>query len=138
MAAAASTTKGVYILEKRVIKRSIFGLLAAAFSTESKILVTIECSNVFSTWIFNCPAVLMQPEVTASPGLAFTGTGSPVIGEVSKRLSPSIMMPSKGIRSPGRTIRISPHCASSAGSSFVESPVTKLTVSGRRSTASMI
>ena len=35
-----------------------------------------------------------------------TGTGSPVIGEVSNRLSPSITMPSRGIRSPGRIRRI--------------------------------
>lgn len=35
VARARSTTNGVYTREKRVIKRSIFGLLAAAFSTES-------------------------------------------------------------------------------------------------------
>ena len=69
----------------------------------------------FSTCIFSWPEVLTQPEITLLPGPTPTGTGSPVTGEVSIRLSPSTITPSRGIRSPGRTSRMSPTWASSAG-----------------------
>ena len=121
-----------------MIKRSIFGLLAAAFSTESRIFVTMESSSAFSTRILRRPEVFTQPEITLSPIPAATGTGSPVTGEVSIRLSPSMIVPSSGIRSPGRTSRRSPGLACSAGITCTSLPCTRLTTSGRRSTASMI
>ena len=114
VARARSTTNGVYTREKRVIKRSIFGLLAAAFSTESMILVTIDSSSTFSTLILITPEVFKHPEVTSVPTETETGMGSPVTGEVSIIVSPSVMIPSNGIRSPGRTNKISPISASSA------------------------
>ena len=135
---AKNTTNGVYTLAKRVINLSIFGLLAAAFSTESRILVTIDSSRIFSTRIFNCPDVLTHPETILSPVFAITGTGSPVTGEVSIRLSPSMITPSNGIRSPGRTKRISPTFASSASIIRTSFPMTRLTTSGLKSTASII
>ncbi len=120
------------------MKRSMVGLLAAAFSTLSRIRVTMDSSRTFSTRIFSIPEVFTQPETTSSPYLRFTGTGSPVTGEVSTRLSPSITTPSRGIRSPTRTSRMSPTCASAAGITFTSSPTSRLTTSGRRSTASII
>ena len=139
VANAINTTNGVYTREKRVIKRSIFGLLAAAFSTESMILVTIDSSNTFSTLILITPEVFRHPEVTSVPSKPDIGTGSPVTGDVSIIVSPSVITPSKGIRSPGRTNRISPISASSA--SITEtSPCsfTRFTTSGRISITSMI
>ena len=50
------------------MKRSIFGLLAAAFSTESIIRVTIDSSSGFSTFILISPEVLTHPEITEDPG----------------------------------------------------------------------
>ena len=61
--------KACILLENLVIKRSIFGLLAAAFSTESRIRVTIDSDNGFSTRIFSCPEVFTQPEVISSTGI---------------------------------------------------------------------
>ena len=63
MMRAANTTQGVYTFANLVMKRSIFGLLAAAFSMDSRIRETIDSDNGFSTRIFNCPEVLTQPEV---------------------------------------------------------------------------
>ena len=80
----------------------------------------------------------MQPLVTESPHFTLTGTGSPVIGEVSSRLSPSVTVLSSGILSPGRISRISPVRASSAAITEVPSDVIRVTVSGRISTASII
>ena len=137
-ATAAATTKGVYTRAKRVIKRSMVGLEAAAFSTLSRILVTMDSASTFSTRILSIPLVFTQPETISSPKARFTGTGSPVTGEVSTRLSPSITTPSKGMRSPARTKRISPTCTSSAGITFTSSPTSKFTTSGRISTASII
>ena len=42
---ANATTIGVYTREKRVMNRSIFGLDAAAFSTASKMRITMESFN---------------------------------------------------------------------------------------------
>ena len=138
MMTAAITTQGVYIFANLVIKRSIFGLLAAAFSMDSRIRETIDSDNGFSTRIFNWPDVLTQPDVMGSPTDTPTGTGSPVIGEVSSRLSPSMITPSSGTLSPGRINRISSTFASSAGMTVIFWSDTRFTTSGRISTASMI
>lgn len=49
------------------MNRSIFGLLAAAFSTLSRILVTMDSDRGFSTRMVRLPEVFTQPEVTLSP-----------------------------------------------------------------------
>ena len=113
-------------------------MLAAAFSTESRILLTMDSSNGFSTLIFSKPEVFTQPESTSVPTSTFIGTGSPVTAEVSKRLSPSTTMPSNGILSPALTSSTSPGFASFAGITLTSSPVTKFTTSGLRSMASII
>ena len=138
VAAARATTNGVYTRANFVIKRSACGLLAAAFSTESRILVTMDSESSFSTRIFKRPEVLTQPEVRVLPIVTDTGTGSPVIGEVSMRLSPSTTTPSRGMRSPGRICTIFPTAAEPAGISRTVPFSSRRTVSGRRSTASMI
>ena len=135
---ASITTIGVYILANFVMNLSILGFPAAAFSTESRMRVTMDSERGFSTLILISPCSLTQPEMTSVPGCADTGTGSPVTGEVSIRLSPSVITPSRGILSPGRTSRISPTPAFSAGIVCTWSPWTRFTVSGRISTASMI
>ena len=119
---ASITTIGVYTLANLVMNLSILGFPAAAFSTESRILVTIDSDSGFSTFIFRTPCWLMQPEMTFVPGAALTGTGSPVTGDVSKRLSPSTTIPSRGILSPGRTRSISPTLAFSDGMTWICSP----------------
>ena len=98
-----------------MIKRSIFGLRAAAFSTLSRMRCTMLSASMWVTRSLIAPSVLTQPEVALSPAATRTGTGSPVTAEVSRRLSPSTTSPSSGTRSPGRTRTMSPSCASSAG-----------------------
>ena len=99
---ANTTTIGVYTREKRVIKRSIFGFDAAAFSTASRIRITMESFNSCVTSKTMRPSTLMQPDITSVPTVALTGTGSPVTAAVSIRVVPSTTRPSNGIRSPGR------------------------------------
>ena len=91
---------------------SILGLLAAAFSTACKMRETIDSDKGFSTFILIAPEIFKQPEVIELFGAIFIGIGSPVTGDVSKRLSPSMTMPSTGILSPARTNKISPTLAS--------------------------
>ena len=61
------------------------------------------------------PMPLRQPPMTASPGFFATGSDSPVISASSTLERPSSTMPSVGIRSPGRTRRMSPTTTSSMG-----------------------
>ena len=65
---ARATTIGVYMRANLVMNLSIFGLPAAAFSTESRMRVTIDSDSGFVTRIFNTPCSFMQPEMTSVPG----------------------------------------------------------------------
>ena len=107
-ARARATTIGVYTRAKRVMNLSILGFDAAAFSTASRILVTMDSSRTLSTHIVIRPVSLMQPDINCVPGSARTGTGSPVTGAVLTRVSPSRIVPSRGIKSPGRTSIVQP------------------------------
>ena len=49
----------------------MFGLLAAACSTESKILLTMDSLKICWTRILSCPERLTQPESSSSPTTAF-------------------------------------------------------------------
>lgn len=77
----------------------------------------MDSESSFSTLIFKRPEVLTQPDVSWLPTFTDTGTGSPVIGDVSIRLSPSTTTPSSGMRSPGRISTILPTTAEPAGTS---------------------
>ena len=59
-----ATTIGVYTRAKRVMKRSILGLEDAAFSTASRILVTMDSSRTLSTRIVMRPDSLIQPDIS--------------------------------------------------------------------------
>ena len=123
---------------KRVINFSITGLLAAACSTLFKILVTIDSANTFCTLTLSIAEVFTQPDITSSPTLQRAGTGSPVTGEVSTKLSPSTTTPSKGILSPTRTSTTSPTFALVAGIVSTPPSSTRFTTSGRISIAAII
>ena len=119
---AKATTIGVYTRAKRVIKRSILGLEDAAFSTASRIFVTIDSSRTLSTRIVMRPDSLIQPDMSCVPGTARTGTGSPVTGAVLTRVSPSRTVPSRGIKSPGRTSIVQPTSTFSGAITTISPP----------------
>ena len=57
VSSAMETTAGVYTREKRVIKRSILGLRAAAFSTLSKMRWTMLSASTWVTRSLIAPSV---------------------------------------------------------------------------------
>lgn len=105
---AIITTTGVYTLANLLIKFSDFDFLLLAFSTKSKILLTVDSVNFLLTLIFKDPSLFIHPLNTSSSILTFLGIDSPVKAIVFSEDSPSIIIPSNGIFSPGFTNMISP------------------------------
>ncbi len=62
-----------------------------------------------------------MPPITSSPSPTSTGTGSPVIIEVSTAELPATITPSLGTRSPGRTTTRMPTSRSSTATSVPSS-----------------
>ena len=79
-----------------------------AFCTNSNIFDTVEFSNVFVTFTVNTPVLLIIPLSISFSSFIFLGTDSPVNADVSIKDSPSNIIPSSGIFSPGFTIISSP------------------------------
>ena len=88
-----------------------------AFSTKSKILLTVDSPYSFETLTLINPDILIDPLKISSPGVTSLGSDSPVKALVSKEVFPSITIPSNGTFSPGLIIIISPILTSS-GSTF--------------------
>ena len=66
----------------------------------------------------NAPLPLTQPPTSLAPMSLMTGMISPVIKDSSTVDSPSITTPSAGIRSPGRTKKMSPTLMSSMSTEY--------------------
>ena len=79
----------------------------ALSSTSLRIRDAAESSQEFVTFIVRTPSRFIIPDITSEFFAIFLGMLSPVRAEVSRELSPSIMIPSRGIRSYGFTIIIS-------------------------------
>ncbi len=120
-AAASPTTMGVYTRAKRVMKFSVRAFFSEAFSTSSRMRLTVESSKGLVARTTNLPVRFTQPEITSLPGRPMRGTDSPVRAAVSIWLSPSTMQPSSGMRSPGSTTNSSSG-ASSKGSTCCSWP----------------
>ena len=65
------------------------------------------------TLIFKTPLVLIKPAKISSPSKTSLGTDSPVRADVSTKLFPFIIIPSKGTLSPGLITIISSKFTSS-------------------------
>ena len=76
-----------------------FSLLA--FSTKSKILDTVESPNAFVVLTKIVLVKFTVPLITELPTITSCGKDSPVKALVSSVESPLIMIPSRGIFSPG-------------------------------------
>ena len=120
------------------MNRSNSGLVAAAFSTASRIRVTMDSESSLVTCIVSVPSRLTHPETRLIPGCISLGSDSPVIGEVSTWELPLRTMPSRGIRSPGRIISVSPTWMEDASTVVSVPSFRRMTVSGRISTAFVI
>ena len=69
---------------------------------------TVDSAKGRITRIFRVLVRLTQPETATLPGATVRGAVSAVSGEVSSADIPSVTRPSRGIFSPGETIRMSP------------------------------
>ena len=84
-----------------------------AFSTRSRILLTVLSPNSFVVRMRSTPDMLMQPLTISSPARTSRGRLSPVRAAVFNVDSPSTMTPSIGTFSPGCTTIIEPASTSS-------------------------
>ena len=90
------------------MKFSVRAFLSEAFSTSSRMRLTVDWSKGLVTRTVSMPVMFTQPDTTSSPAPATLGTDSPVSDEVSSWLAPSTTTPSRGTRSPGLTTMRSP------------------------------
>ena len=121
-AKAKNTTIGVYTFANFVINFSVGAFLFEAFSTNSKILETVDSLKFLLTLTFKTPLVLIHPAKISSFIDISLGTDSPVKAEVSIKLVPSITIPSNGTLSPGLTI-ISSSILTVSGFTFSSTPL---------------
>ena len=117
--AETAIAPGVQYAEKRSMNRWVGAREAVASSTRRmmRAMVLSDAMRVVRTR--STPSVLMLPATTASPALRATGTLSPVTGLSSSAELPSMMTPSPGTRSPGRTSTRSPITSAAAGTCSV-------------------
>ena len=102
-----------------------------AFVAAASLTILMICDRVVSSPTcmarhFKNPDLLTVAAETLSPAALSTGMLSPVSADSSTALSPSIITPSAGILSPGRTKNISSFCTVSIGTVF-SSPSFKIT-----------
>ena len=103
------------------------------------IFARIVSSPTFLAFMINIPFLFSVPPVTNSPMVFSTGMASPVIILSSTEDCPSVMMPSTGMASPGRTRSTSPSIIFSSGASY-SSPFsnTRRAVFGDKSRSALI
>ena len=109
------------------MKFSVRAFFSLAFSTSSRMRLTVDSPKGFVVRTWMRPVMLMQPEMTSAPASTWRGTDSPVRAAVSSCVEPSVMTPSMGTRSPGFTTMTVP-TATSSGSTCSSSPPTPSTL----------
>ncbi len=82
---------------------------------------TVSCPTFVARKV-KLPKLLIEAPTTSSPGFFSTGMLSPVRWDSSMLVCPSMMTPSTGTLSPGRTTTRSPTATSSAGMSISTPP----------------
>ena len=103
------------------MKFSVRAFFSEAFSTSSRMRLTVDSPKGLVVFTRSRPVMLMQPEMIWLPASTWRGTDSPVSAAVSSWLSPSVTTPSMGTRSPGLTTMMSP-TETSSGSTCTSSP----------------
>ena len=102
-----------------------------AFSTSSIILDSVVSLPTLTARIFILPVRLSVADVISLPHGASTGRDSPVMAEQSSVVAPSVITPSHGTCSPGKTITVSPAAISSTDTVTVLPSRSTVAVSGR-------
>ncbi|CDD03577.1 unknown [Ruminococcus sp. CAG:382] len=118
------------------MKFSLFDLRSEASSTISRILATVDSPYSLVVRTLMTSLWLMQPETTSSPAFASRGALSPVSATVLSVDVPSMITPSSGMRSPGRTTTVSPTFTSEGATVIVLPPRSTFALSGRMSMSS--
>ncbi len=118
---------------KRRTKFSLRDLFWLAFSTRLMMREAVDSLKFLVTFTRMTPDRLMHPLFTASPWRTSRGMLSPVRASVLSEVAPSVMMPSRGIFSPGRTTMVSP-TLTSCGDTSLKLPLrSTVALSGRMS-----
>ena len=100
--------------------------------------LAVESSNALVTRSVSFALPFTPPESTLSPGVASTGTLSPVSAALSMYELPSVITPSSGMRSYGLTTTVSP-TATEAGETICSAPSRSTrAVSGRISVSAVM
>ena len=103
------------------MKFSVRAFFSLAFSTSSRMRLTVDSPKGLVVRTRRRPVMLMQPEMTSSPASTWRGIDSPVRAAVSSWELPSTIVPSMGTRSPGLMTMTVP-TATSSGSTCSSSP----------------
>ena len=109
------------------MKFSVLAFFSLAFSTSSRMRLTVDSPNGLVVRTLMRPVMLMQPDTTSAPTSTWRGTDSPVSAAVSSCVAPSTMVPSMGTRSPGFTTMMVP-TATSSGLTWVSPPFSPSTL----------
>ena len=109
---------------------SVVAFFSPAFSTKSKILLSVDSWNSFVTFISSTPFVFITPLNISEFSATFLGTDSPVKADVSIKASPFVTIPSSGTLSPGFTTIISPIFTFSGVFSITSVPLFTYALSG--------
>ena len=135
---AAPSTAGTNHPATRSASAWIGARLRCASATICTMRASIVSLPTRSARMRNPPVPLIVPPVTASPAAFATGMGSPVSMDSSTLELPSVIFPSTGIFSPGRTRSIAPTATRSSGTSRSPSASTSRAVAGARSSSARI
>ena len=104
---------------KTALTRSASRWIGARVPCAARMSATMRASVVSrptaETWYENAPALFSAPPITLSPGPLSTGSDSPVTSDSLTALVPWTITPSTGMRSPGRTMTVSPTRTASSG-----------------------
>ena len=94
------------------MKFSVLAFFSAAFSTSSRMRLTVDSPKGLVARTVMRPVMLTQPEMISSPSRTSRGTDSPVRAAVSSCDVPLTTTPSSGTRSPALTTISSPTATS--------------------------
>ena len=131
VASATSSTTGTKTADTWSTMRCKGALAACASSTSRMMRDNTVSAPTAVTCITTRPSPLMEPPVRGAPTSRVTGKGSPVSMDSSTWVWPSRMLPSTGMRSPGRTTSRSPAITSATGTSTSPSRPSMWATSGR-------
>ena len=101
------------------MKFSVRAFFSLAFSTSSRMRLTVDSPKGLVVLMRNSPVMFTHPLMMSLPASTWRGTDSPVSAAVSSWLAPSMTTPSMGTRSPGFTTMMLPGATSLGSTSSI-------------------